>query len=148
MAMATKGKKYKGKGGFGDHPEHINIHGRPPKGQSLAERFRDYMEATGYEIKLEEEIAGDDLDGMERRDLYVRAVYRAALAGNGAAMRLIIDHIDGLPVQAIRFDGTKKGLVISFPEDKGDALSEDKKDANVEMNLERKEENGGDPATP
>lgn len=68
-----------------------NPHGRPPKGQALADVMREYLDG---------EIEGQS--GVKRKEAFVKAVYMRAMKGGDAAMKLIMNYIDGMPKQDIK----------------------------------------------
>ena len=85
-----------------------NPSGRPKKGTALAEVLREY---------LNEEV--DTPNGkLLRSSAFIRAVYAKAIKGGDAAQRLIMQYIDGMPVQTIKTQEIKD-------DDKFDKLTED-----------------------
>lgn len=83
-----------GKGGLGEHPENINIGGRPKK----------------YLTKLLEEI-GNEVEpksGKQFKELIARRTWIDALNGNAQARKEIFDRIEGLP-QSYTEISTKDG---------------------------------------
>jgi 1,6-anhydro-N-acetylmuramate kinase len=75
--------------------------------------MRAYLAMSGEEVKAEEEKAGAKLEKLDQLDIYVRAVFRAAIAGSGSAQRLIRDTIDGLPVQTVQHEGGEDPLTFN-----------------------------------
>lgn len=69
-----------GRGGFQDNPQNINTGGRPPKGYSITDWFREMLKSKP-EIK--------DAIGMK--------IVEKALSGDSAAQKLIWNYMDGLP---------------------------------------------------
>lgn len=65
-----------------------NAKGRPKKGNSVSEMMKKLL--SGREI--------DPITGrsMSRKEMFCLAVFKAALSGNSAAMRLVWERMDGL----------------------------------------------------
>ena len=110
MAKSKTYKNYKnynptGKGGFGDHPEHINRHGAPRRGESLAELIRVMMD---HDITINRKNSdGSQLtETINRKLAWFEQVYKAAMDGKPWANRLIANYHDGLPPQALKLSGS------------------------------------------
>ena len=71
-----------------------NPNGRPKLGNALSDIMREYLDGT----------INTDNGEITRKEAFVRAVYARAMKGGDAAQRLIMQHIDGMPVQKIQFE--------------------------------------------
>lgn len=82
MADLVKQEENKlGKGGFGDHPEHINRNGRPPKGHSITETIRAMMD-----------------EKPEIKKALGAKILQMAVEGDITAIRTIWSYLDGMPM--------------------------------------------------
>jgi hypothetical protein len=70
--------------GFKKNPQNINREGRPPKGYSITEWFRQMFEK---DPNIKEAIG--------------RSIIKKALEGDSAAQRLVWNYMDGMPPQAV-----------------------------------------------
>lgn len=89
-----------GKGGFQDHPELINRDGAPRKGESLTEGFRQYLEGT-------DEITVNGVpQQIKRRALFIRTAFHEAVQNRKSwAYRLIMNYVEGMPIQKLNMSG-------------------------------------------
>src|SRR4030042_884459 len=81
-----------------------NPNGRPKKGTAIADAMRDYLSG---EI---------DTEGgkITRQQALVKAIYGKAMKGGDAAMRLLLNYVDGMPVQTnvnLSEDEDKEALI-------------------------------------
>ena len=78
-----------------------NPKGAPIKGLPLTELMKKYLD--------EDELSIDPDTGKQikiaRKELFLRAVFQGALAGDHAKQKLIWNYIDGLPKLPIAFEG-------------------------------------------
>jgi hypothetical protein len=79
-----------------------NPNGRPPKGYSITEWFRDMLNSK-----------------PEVKDSIGKAILEKALAGDQAAQKLIWNYMDGMPLQGLELTGKngediKQNLTIKF----------------------------------
>ena len=74
--------------GFDKHPENINRKGRPPKGQTITEAIKEILEREPPETP-----------GRIYKLIFAEAMVKSAITGNPAAMRLLMNYCDGMPVQ-------------------------------------------------
>jgi hypothetical protein len=86
-----------GKGGFADNPSNRNNKGRPPKGYSITEIFRETFSA----------------DPALKKAL-LQSIITQALSGDVSAQRLVWQYMDGMPPQSL--DVTSKGEKITSVE--------------------------------
>ncbi len=77
-----------GKGGFKDNPSNINKNGRPPKGYSITEWFREMLDSK-----------------PEVKDAIGRSILAKALEGDTAAQKMVWQYMDGMPKQTIEHEG-------------------------------------------
>jgi len=98
----TPGYNYNptGKGGFKDHPEHINRKGAPRKGESIAEVIRFYLNGES-----EIEVVGSD--GKRKKERYeniallVKTAFQEAIQNRrGWAFRFLASYGYGFPAQS------------------------------------------------
>lgn len=84
--LSPEAAKYTWKPGQSGNPA-----GRPPKAVCLTDTMRAYLDGT------------IDTQGgqITRAEALVRAVYGNAMKGDVAAQKLMINYIDGMPVQKI-----------------------------------------------
>jgi hypothetical protein len=78
-----------------------NPKGRPPKGESMAEVPREIGETTGT-------------DGMPRKRKLLERIWEMAERGDLAAARLILEYVDGKPVEHIE---AEVGPAVYFTSD-------------------------------
>jgi hypothetical protein len=102
-----------------------NPHGRPHKGESLTDLFREFLRGT-EQIEIGK---GKDkrVEQVTRREMFMRAVFKTAVRGNVAAQRLVWNYMDGLPPWNIGIEGKLVSLNVDMelsPEEQGayDAL--------------------------
>lgn len=94
------------KSGFDVNPQNINRNGRPPKGYSITEWFREML-SSNPEVK--EELGN--------------AILEKARKGDVAAQKLVWNYIDGMPQQKV--DVTTLGKEINTDSKKvADSLQE------------------------
>jgi hypothetical protein len=89
--------------GFGKHPENINRAGRPKKWQAITDVIKEYLDG---EVE-------NRLDGFTRKEAFARVVYDMAMNGDVAAMKLIMNYIDGQPLQKIISENTNKNITVT-----------------------------------
>jgi hypothetical protein len=77
-----------GKGGFKDNPSNINKNGRPPKGYSITEWFREMLDSK-----------------PEVKDAIGKSILAKALEGDTAAQKMVWQYMDGMPKQTIEHEG-------------------------------------------
>jgi len=77
-----------GKGGFSDNPKNRNTKGRPPKGYSITESFREMFSAD-----------------PEKKQQIVASIFSKALEGDPTAQKLIWSYMDGAPPQTLKHSG-------------------------------------------
>ena len=65
-----------------------NPNGRPPKGKTI----------TGAVIEILEK-ESTEYPGRSYKEIFAEALVRSAISGNPAAMRLLMNYTDGMPVQ-------------------------------------------------
>lgn len=70
-----------------------NPNGRPKKGQTLTDLANEYLNGT------------EPGEKVTRKEQFVRSVAVMAKKGDMAAIRLIWNYIDGMPVQKTEIDG-------------------------------------------
>lgn len=78
-----------------------NPKGRPPKGESMAEVLREIAETT-------------DADGVTRKRKLLERIWDMAERGDQAAARLILEYVDGKPVEHIE---AQVGPAVYFTSD-------------------------------
>ena len=69
-----------------------NPNGRPKKGTAIADCMREYL-------------AGEiDTEGgkITRQQALVKAIFQKAMKGGDAAQRLMMNYVDGMPIQTIK----------------------------------------------
>ena len=114
-----------GKGGFGDHPEHINKDGRDKKGHTLTDILESYREKkvdvtnvrTGEYAKL------------ERQHKTAQQIWDLAMRGNMAAIHFIWDRIEGKVTEPIEHSGVVR---IEFDKTIDDAVRSDPNDTELD----------------
>lgn len=81
-----------------------NLKGRPKKGNSVSEMMTKLLQ--GREV--------DPLTGrsMTRKEMFCMAVWKAALSGNSAAMRLVWERMDGLLTTEKTSDGDLSNVQV------------------------------------
>lgn len=84
-----------GKGGFGDNPQNINKAGRPKLGQAITPFLRS-------EGDVEEEVSiHGELKKLPRKQILAMRIWKEALAGDYNFIKLIVNYVDGMPIQQI-----------------------------------------------
>lgn len=78
-----------------------NPKGRPPKGETVAEVWRAFLEGKD-----------DPDDKMTRREKLMQAMYRKGLSGDVAAVKLVLERTDGLPIQRMQIDSGISALTL------------------------------------
>lgn len=119
MGAKKGGNNPIGKGGFQDHPEHINRAGGPRKGTSFSEVFKACMDAEGpIEIEatignkqvmvrlpmptVEVVVNGKKVDvELPRKIAFWYSLFLDCLRGEPTARRLMLAYHDGLPLQSL-----------------------------------------------
>lgn len=93
--------------GFQKHPENINRNGRPKKGNTWADVIR---EAVGEEIEFQ---------GTKRqyKKLIAEVLRKKALKGDLKAIEMLIERMDGKPLQTNLNTDTVK-IELADPEEK------------------------------
>lgn len=84
----------KPKAGFNKNPQNINRNGRPPKGYSITEWFKEMLNSK-----------------PEVKDAIGKSIMKKALEGDTAAQKMVWQYMDGMPKQAIEHEG---GLEIKI----------------------------------
>lgn len=74
--------------GFDSRPENINRKGRPKKGYSITEWFREMLNSK-----------------PEVKDAIGKSILQKALKGDTAAQKIIWQYMDGMPEQKMNVDG-------------------------------------------
>lgn len=88
--------------GFHTNPERINKDGRPPKGTSIAELVREYLQAD------EEDSKGNR---VQRLDLLFKKLFNLGLTKDDvAAIKTLLAYGYGNPKQTIEFDDPQQRL--------------------------------------
>ena len=87
--------------GFQANPENINRNGRPKKGESLADLMRVYLDKP------------HEKEAITNKEKFVQSVFKKAIDGEVAAMKLVWNYIDGMPLQPT--DLTSGGERIGTP---------------------------------
>lgn len=82
-------------GGFGDNPQNINRNGRPPKGYSITEWFREMLDSK-----------------PEVKDAIGKSILKKALDGDTAAQKMVWQYMDGMPQQDVTSGG--KPITVSW----------------------------------
>lgn len=77
----TKNIPERAKGGFQDNPQNINRKGRPKKGYSITEWFKEMLDSK-----------------PEVKDAVGKAILKKALEGDIAAQKLVWNYMDGMPI--------------------------------------------------
>ena len=86
-------KKPKQKKGFALHPELINKNGRPPKGTAITDLLEEYLDDV------------DKKDKKTRKQILIEKIYKMATKdGDLAALKYIVDRIDGKPKDRVETD--------------------------------------------
>ena len=80
--------------GFASHPENINKNGRPKKEQTLTHFINKYLEEQSKEYPEK-----------TYKELLAEAYVRGAISLDSTAMRIVIQYVDGLPIQRIQQEG-------------------------------------------
>jgi len=99
----------KPKAGFNVNPQNINKEGRPKKGYSITEWFKEMLAAQ-----------------PEVKDAIGKSIMKKALEGDTAAQKLMWNYMDGLPKQNL--DVTSGGKPIPILGGVTNALSNDNSD--------------------
>lgn len=115
-----------------------NPRGARKKGESIAELMRKYL-AEPVEIETGEGDARTKTM-LERRELFVRAVFRKAMAGSDAAQKLVWNYMDGLPEANVNLGGS---LFSGVADIELDAETEARVRAELARLLPRRAEGGG-----
>lgn len=66
-----------------------NPHGRPPKGETITDLVREYLNKEAPGTK----------DRLTYKDLFVKKVLEKAYKGDMQAIKLLWNYIDGMPLQ-------------------------------------------------
>jgi hypothetical protein len=95
-----------GKGGFGDNPSNINTNGRPPKGYSITEWFREMLNSK-----------------PEVKDAIGKSILKKALEGDMAAIRTVWQYMDGMPSQGVDLTsgGEKIDSLVTYRPERADS---------------------------
>ena len=83
------------KSGFGKNPQNINTKGRPKKGYSITEWFKEMLDSK-----------------PEVKDAIGNSILEKALEGDVAAQKMVWSYMDGMPKQGIELGGDKDNPVI------------------------------------
>lgn len=105
-----------GKGGFGDHKDHINRRGRPKSGTAIKDMMREMMS----------EVAKLRIDGKEVKKEWLRAFCESLLQRSlteTAAARLVWQQLEGLPPFTGRV-GTLPDEEVEIDPEEEDAIEE------------------------
>lgn len=89
--IPTKKETKKKKTGFQLHPQHINMNGRPKKGMAITDILREYLDET-------------DKDDKTRKEILIEKLFKMANAEDLAALKYIIDRVDGKPKEKLEVE--------------------------------------------
>lgn len=86
--------------GFDTRPENINKDGRPPKGYSITEWFKNMLNSK-----------------PEVKDAIGKSIMKKALEGDTTAQKMVWQYMDGMPKQNVTLEGNEnKPLYVGLPE--------------------------------
>lgn len=95
--MSTSNKQERDERGRLKKGSTANPHGRPPKGYSITEAFREML-SSSPETKAE----------------IVESIRKKALQGDATAQKLIWNYMDGMPKQDLGIEGKGEGGAIEI----------------------------------
>jgi hypothetical protein len=111
-----------GKGGFGDHPEHINREGSPPRGQSWSEAWKRVTNMTREEAI--EYVGANTKIGRLLKELSPNIPIKDALIfasivaygrePNARMLSAIMDREEGKPPQPFEGGDPTKPILVTF----------------------------------
>ena len=90
-----------GRGGFGDHPDHINKNGRPKLGNAISDVIRGSLDD---EIDIVDKKTGQ-IRKITKREALSEVLLKLGISGNLRAIELIMDRLEGKPRQSIKHEG-------------------------------------------
>jgi len=96
----------KGKGGFGDNRNNINLAGRPKGTSSIPDLLRKIGEESVTD-ELAEAIKKKydaDLSDMTMQEAILRTTYAYAISGKAWAVQFIADRMEGKPVMKMQVE--------------------------------------------
>jgi hypothetical protein len=110
-----------GKGGFKDHPEHIdpNMDGRPCKGET----WRDYLEKLSQMTSKQMQELAEEEDVTVKELTCIRLFKSGFNKGNIRAIEVIMNRMDGAAKQSIEHDIIDKSIEVIFKKSKDDTDS-------------------------
>jgi hypothetical protein len=88
--------------GFNANPQNINKDGRPKKGYSITEWFKEMLNSK-----------------PEVKDAIGKSIMKKALEGDSAAQKLVWSYMDGMPPQNLNIGGQDGSAIIVKIEDYG-----------------------------
>jgi len=89
----------KPKAGFNANPQNINKSGRPPKGYSITEWFKEMLNSK-----------------PEVKDAIGKSIMKKALEGDTTAQKMVWQYMDGMPQQNLTLSGDEsKPLYVELP---------------------------------
>jgi len=90
--MSKKNNNPNGKGGFRDHPEHINKNGAPKKENSFRSIYDNILEEKYIKIDRD----GNQIDsGMTKKEALAHACFDQAIKGSFSHLKEITERLDG-----------------------------------------------------
>jgi len=100
-------QKNKKKTGFALNPENINRKGRAKKGMTFSDILKDYVDEDAKKDKT-------------RKEILIEELYKMATSGDLAALKYLIDRLDGRPKEKKEIDLTSDvNIVYADHEDEG-----------------------------
>jgi len=106
----------KGRSGFAAHPEYINRKGRPKKGFTIAEYLREKLREVEPKYK------------KTYLEIFADTMVKSAINGDPTARKLIMQYIDGLPIQKVRVGNLEDGFRVQYVELKPEGMNGDSVD--------------------
>lgn len=87
----------KPKAGFNANPQNINKSGRPPKGYSITEWFKEMLNSK-----------------PEVKEAIGKSIMKKALEGDTTAQKMVWQYMDGMPKQTLEHEGGLDVRVTSY----------------------------------